>query len=461
MHLDPAFPELRTKQSLRRHITETMTLAWPVILGQVGNFFIETVNTMMIGDMGSLYLSAASIANSIFMLIAVIGIGVSMAMSPLTARLIGAERGGEAMSRMLHQGLISGFWMSILLTGLLLVLAETIPLLGQQPESVPLAQSYLRILALSLPPMLLFLSWKHFLDGFEAVLPGMALTLFMVVIHLFFNWVLIHGKLGFPAMGLDGAGWSSLISRILGVLGIMVYVINSRRFGKYFKARKVFIHRKSELLAIFRIGLPSGIQYLFEVGAFSGAVLLAGRIGQEEQSAHQIAIQIAYFTYMFYLGISTAASIRVGNAVGRKDYPSLRMASIAAVGSGLGFVFLFASFILLARNHLPWLYIDEQAVCDIASRLLLIAAFFQLFDGMQSIVIGALRGVSDVRIPTAVTFIAYWVIGLPSAFLFSEVFRLGVKGIWYGLTIGLGFSAILLILRLLNRIQPKGAASGI
>jgi MATE family multidrug resistance protein len=435
-----------------------MILAWPVIMGQVGNFFIETVNTMMIGDMGSLHLSAASIANSLFMLIAVIGIGVSMAISPLTARLIGGERGEEALSRMLHQGLVSGFWMGILLMGLLFALAETIPLLGQQPESVPLAQSYLRILAWSLPPMLLFLSWKHFLDGFEAVLPGMVLTLSIVVIHLFFNWVLIHGKLGFPAMGLDGAGWSSLISRILGVLGIMVYAITSRRFGKYFRVRQIFIHRKSEILAIFRIGLPSGIQYLFEVGAFSGAVLLAGRIGQEEQSAHQIAIQIAYFTYMFYLGISTAVSIRVGNAMGRKDHPSLRMASIAAVGSGLGFVVLFASLILVTRNHLPRLYIDEQSVCDIASSLLLIAAFFQLFDGMQSIVIGALRGVSDVRIPTAITFIAYWVIGLPCAFLFSEVFKLGVEGIWYGLTTGLGFSAMLLILRLVNRIQPKGLA---
>jgi multidrug resistance protein, MATE family len=179
-------------------------------------------------------------------------------------------------------------------------------------------------------------------------------------------------------------------------------------------------------------------------------------INKEAQSAHQIAIQIASFTYMFYLGISTAVSIRVGNAVGRGDFSSIRKASVAAVLCGLVCVVFFIGLMLSLRFFLPTLYIDEKPVQAIAASLLVIAAIFQLFDGMQAIIMGALRGMSDVTIPLVVTFVAYWIMGLPGAYLLSGVAGLGVDGIWYGLSLGLAFSAILLSIRLLIKVSASG-----
>jgi multidrug resistance protein, MATE family len=452
------------RQGLRSHLQETLALAGPVIAGQIGNMLIGSADTVMIGGLGSRYLAASSIANGLFFLIAVIGIGICVVISPLTAQAIGAQHGEEALSRRLHQGLIVAFWMGLLSMAALLGVAELIPHMQQQPETVPLAQTYLRIVALSAPAMMVYMALKHFLDGFEAVVPGMAVMGFMVVFHVFFNWVLIHGKLGFPAMALDGAGWSTVVSRILGTLIMLAYVVWSKRFGIYFKARDLFRHRWGEIREILKIGIPSGLQYFFEVGAFAGALLLAGRISKEAQSAHQIAIQIASLTYMFYMGISSATSIRVGNAMGRQDAASIRRASLAALLLGLCCVVIFVGSIMGLRHQLPWLYIQELPVVLLASQLLLIAAIFQLFDGIQAIVMGALRGMSDVMLPTGITFVAYWVIGLPAAWYFSEGLGWGVEGIWLGLTSGLAFSALLLCGRLVAHTQasklPKQGDAG-
>lgn len=443
-------------QSLRSHIKETCLLAGPVIAGQIGHMLIASTDTVMIGGLGSRHLAAASIANGLFFLIAVIGMGVCVVISPLTAQAIGANNSADALSRRLHQGMLVALWIGLISMGLVLALADAIPYMQQQPETVPLAQSYLRILAYSLPSMMIFMAVKQFLDGFEAVVYGMAIMGFMVVFHVFFNWVLIYGKLGAPAMELDGAGWSTLVSRILGMGIIIGFVARSKQFGGYFKWRDLLRHRWEEIREILKVGVPSGMQYFFEVGAFAGALLLAGRISKEAQSAHQIAIQIASFTYMFYLGISAAVSIRVGNALGRRDPRSIRRASLAAASTGLGCVVLFVGAIFALRHQLPWLYIQEEAVVLIAAELLLIAAFFQLFDGIQAIVMGALRGMSDVLLPTGITFVAYWVIGLPGAWLFSEQLGWGVEGIWFGLTMGLGFSALMLCGRLATKTRaPK------
>jgi multidrug resistance protein, MATE family len=446
----------RAYLGLGGHMKETAVLAGPVILGQIGHMLIGSADTMMIGVLGSLHLSAATIANSLFFLVGVIGIGVCLIISPLTAQLIGSNRGEDVLSNRLHQGMLVAFWMGLASMVILLGLVEAVPYMGQPEESVPLAQTYLRIIALSLPSMMIFMAMKAFLDGFEAVVPGMSVMGFMVVFHIFFNWVLIHGKLGFPEMGLDGAGWSTVVSRILG-MGIMAwYIAKSRRFGKYLHIGRLLKHQWTEIKEILKVGLPSGFQYFFEVGSFSGAVILAGWVSKEAQSAHQIAIQIASFTYMFYLGISTAVSIRVGNAVGRGDLQAIRKASVAAIFCGLVCVVAFIGLMLGLRFILPTLYIDEKPVQAIAASLLVIAAIFQLFDGMQAIIMGALRGMSDVTIPLVVTFVAYWIMGLPGAWFLSEVMGQGVDGIWYGLSLGLAFSAILLSIRLLFKSGSSG-----
>lgn len=444
---------------LTSHLKATMLLAWPVIVGQLGHMVIATVDTIMIGHLGSRELAAASIGNGIFFLIAVIGIGVNVVISPLTAQALGANESDEALGDRLHQGLLVTFWLCLVSVVLLIGLTFAVPWMGQQPKSVPLAQDYLLILTASLLPMLFYLTFKHFLDGFEAVRPGMVIMGMMVLINIFLNWVLIHGNLGMPAMGLQGAGWATLISRIIGMSILAGYVIFSKRFGRYFDWKRLFRHKMAVIKEILEIGLPSGMQYFFEVGAFAGAVLLAGRISEQAQSAHQIAIQIASITYMFYMGISSAVSIRVGNALGRLEMPAIVLAAKAGLFAGLICVVVFISGMIGLKDFLPAWYIKEEDVVLIAGTLLLIAAVFQFFDGMQAIIMGALRGISDVNIPTGLTFVAYWIIGLPSAWFLSEVLDFGVQGIWYGLTLGLGFSAMMLGFRLYFKLRAEGLKS--
>lgn len=432
--------------SYRSHIKETLKLAVPVIVGNLGYNVIGLADTVMIGRLGSVQLAAATLANSTFFFILVIGFGVTMAISALTSQARGAANQKE-LNGMLHQGTLVSLWMGLISFALILGAAEMLPYLGQEPEVVALAQSYLRIIGISAVPMLLFLAFKHFIEGFEDVLPGNTIMWMTVVANVGLNWLLIYGNLGFPRLELDGAGWATLGARLVGLVAIVAYVLTRMRYQQYRFLHRFWQHDRGLIRKILRIGLPSGFQYFFEVGAFSGAVILAGWIGEDALAAHQIAIQIAALAFMFYLGISNAASIRVGNALGRGDHVALRRAGFGAMYAGLVIVVISVSAMLLFRADVPGLFIPDPNVQRLAILLLGIAAIFQVFDGIQAILVGALRGMSDVRIPTLITFIAYWIIGLPCAYLFSEVLGYGVEGIWYGLTIGLAFSAISLMLR--------------
>ncbi|HHG85089.1 MAG TPA: MATE family efflux transporter [Bacteroidetes bacterium] len=442
------------RASYGSHIRSTLKLAWPVILGQLGHVVIGNADTIMIGKLGATELAAASLANGIFFLFTVIGIGVCIAISPLASQAIGAGESRLYLRNLLHQSVLLTFYLGLIMIGAIIAAGFTFPYLGQEPQVVTLAQSYLNILAISALPMLIFLAYKHFIEGFEYTLPGMLVMALIVALNILLNWLFIYGNAGFPTMGLNGAGWATLIARIVGMILIAVYTHTATQFRAYNYFSNLLQHQKKVIKEILKIGLPSGLMYFFEIGAFSGAVILAGRIGKDAQSAHQIAIQIASFTFMFYLGISSAASIRVGNAHGRNDWPNLKRAGIAGIISGLAFIAIFILIIIPFREILPALYIDDDHVVQIAIPLLLIAAFFQLFDGIQAIIAGILRGMSDVRIPTLITFIAYWIVGLPLAWLIGES-QMSVQGIWYGLTAGLAFSATFLTWRFLQKTKDK------
>jgi len=267
------------------------------------------------------------------------------------------------------------------------------------------------------------------------------------IVNAFTNWLLIFGNWGFPALGLDGAGWATFASRIFMALALMIFVMNN----KFFKQYDVSFHFRSinwpVIKKILSLGLPSGIQYFFEVGAFSFAVIMVGWLGTKQLAAHQIAINLASISFMAVLGISVAGSIRVGNAVGRKDIAETRRAGFTASLLGAS-IMLFAGIIfILFRNYLPTLYVNDEVVISYASSLLIIAALFQISDGTQAVGIGILRGLTDVKIPTAITFIAYWIVGLPVGYLLGFNFGMGVQGVWIGLLLGLTTSAILLTLR--------------
>ena len=430
------------------HLRATLSLSVPVIIGQLGHVLMGFIDNLMIGQLGYVHLSAASLANGAFLLLTVLGIGITFAISPLVAE---ADAGGRAQQagRYLRQGMWLGLGLGLGLVGLVMAAGASLPYLDQPPADVALARSYVYILAWSALPMMLFLVAKQFADGLALTVPAMVVTLIGLACNTGLNWLLIYGHLGFPRLELDGAGYGTLISRVV-MMGLMIgYVLRARRFRVYALTRGWGRFRPAVMYKILRIGLPSGLQYFFEVGAFIGAVVIIGWLDNPSASraAHQIAIQLASITYMVVTGISAGATIRVGQALGRQHFLDLRRAGLAGVYVSLGFMLLTAIGFLAGRQVLPRLFIEDLGVIHLASHLLIFAAAFQLFDGVQAVGVGILRGMQDVRIPTLITLVVYWGISLPVGYLLSGPLGLGVVGIWYGFVLGLGLAAVLLTRR--------------
>ncbi|MCW8813103.1 MAG: MATE family efflux transporter, partial [Chlorobium sp.] len=408
------------------------------------------VDSLMVGRLGAAPLAAAALGSSLTFIVIIIGIGLSMAVTPLVAIAVGAKK-YEDCGIYFRQSLLINTIFSIIIAVLIFFVADLIKYFDQPIEVQVQAQLYMKIIGLSSIPLMLFQTYKQFIEGLSVMRPAMIITLLANIINAFANWVLIFGNLGFPALALDGAGWATFSSRVFMALAMMGFVMNNKIFKDY----DVSFHFKSInwriIKKILSLGLPSGLQYFFEVGAFSFAVVMVGWLGAKQQAAHQIAINLASISFMAVLGISAAGSIRVGNAVGQKDIQETRRAGFTASFLGASVMFFSGLIFISFRNFLPTLYINDKEVISIASSLLIIAALFQLSDGFQAVGIGILRGLTDVKIPTAITFIAYWVVGLPVGYLLGFTFNLGVQGVWIGLLSGLTTSAILLTLRFNSR----------
>jgi multidrug resistance protein, MATE family len=435
---------------LKKHIVSTFQLAYPVIIGQLGIIMMGVVDSLMVGHLGAAPLAAASLGNSLAFIILIIGIGVSLAVTPLVAIAVGANK-FEDCGVYFRQSLLVNSILSVIIALIIYFGADLIKYFNQPYEVQYQAKSFMRIIGFSSIPLMIFQSYKQFIEGLSIMRPAMIIAVLANVINAFGNWVLVFGNLGFPALGLDGSGWATFFSRVFMAIALMGFVMNN----KYFKQFDVSFHYKSinwlMIKKILSLGLPSGFQYFFEVGAFSFAVIMVGWLGTQQLAAHQIAINLASISFMAVLGISVAGSIRVGNAVGMKDIAETRRAGFTASLLGASIMFVAGVIFILFRNILPTLYVNDEVVISYASSLLIIAALFQISDGTQAVGIGILRGLTDVKIPTAITFIAYWIVGLPVGYLLGFTFKLGVQGVWIGLLLGLTTSAILLTLRFNSR----------
>lgn len=429
------------------HIRDTLTLAWPVIAGQLGHIIIAQVDNLMIGQLGSTELAASALANGLFFLVVVFGFGLTSAITPITSERIGAGKIDQHGADIFRQGFIITAGMSFMFLMLLYLIHQLMPFMGQETSVVPLAQDYFFIVSISAIPMLFFLFFKHYIEGFGYTKPGMYLMFIMVALNIFFNWLFIYGQWGLPELGLTGAAYATLMSRSIGCIILFLYLFKHQSIQQH--VRRAIFTKYNNLLffKILKIGIPSGLLIFFEVGAFSAAVVLAGRINEYALSAHQIAISIASFTYMFYLGISSAASIRLGRALGRNDYAFIRKAGVASFLSALILIVFFVLMMLLLRQPLSTIYINDPMVSPAIYDLILMAIMFQLFDGIQAVAQGVLRGVQDVKVPAFFAFVAYWVIGIPAGYLLSEYLDWGLFGIWTSLIIGLTFGATALCAR--------------
>ncbi|NUQ82186.1 MAG: MATE family efflux transporter [Bacteroidetes bacterium] len=427
----------------RLEIKEIMHLAWPVVVSQVGHILFAFFDTIMIGPLGQEYLAAASVANGVFFLIMVFGLGLTFVLSPLTSEKLGARQPGRAPV-VLTAGFYVAIPASMLSFAVIWGLADLFAWMNLPAEVVPLAASYLKILAWSVIPLYLFQIVRQYVDGLGFTRPSMIVTWIGLVLNIVANYALIYGAWGFPALKLDGAGWATFLSRVVMALLMVATLPLLPSLRAYLPLIRHWVPSREVMRKILSVGLPSGAQYFFEVAAFTFASIMCGWIGTAAMASHQVAINLASMTYMVATGFSAAGSIRVGYYLGRNDRAMQRIAGFQVlVFTGLmmaGFGLLF----ILLHPWLPMMYTPDQAVIHTASMLLLIAAVFQISDGVQAVGLGILRAVQDSAVPTAITILAYWVIGIPVGAITAFWLDWGVYGLWAGLSLGLAMSAILL-----------------
>ncbi|MGE5437426.1 MAG: MATE family efflux transporter, partial [Syntrophothermus sp.] len=414
--------------------------------GQLGIILMNVIDAIMVGELGPIPLAASSVANSLFILIFIICVGVALSVSPLVAIAVGENKHYEC-ELLFKNSLFVNVGLNTILFLLTFALSPFLRYLNQPDEVVGQAIIFTNILAFSLIPTSIYHSYKQFIEGLQNTKPAMIITLTAVLINVFINYLLIYGNWGLPRLGLFGAGIGTFTARTFMAFIIFLYVTKSAKYKNFdlkfrFKDYNYKIVRK-----ILAIGLPSGMQYFFEVGAFSFAVIMVGWLGTVQLAAHQIAINLASVPFMAATGISVAGSIRVGNALGRRDVKEIRQAGFTAISLGASIMIFSGIIFVVFNNYLPTLYVNDQAVIRYAATILIIAAMFQIFDGTQAVGIGVLRGITDVKGPTAVTFISYWLLALPIGYYLGFKLHLDIAGVWYGLLIGLIASATLLTLR--------------
>lgn len=427
------------------NVSETVKLALPVIIGQLGQVLMGSIDVMMLGKIGFEAVSATGLANSIFFLIIVIGFGVMASLSPLIAEA-NATGNKQKSVDYLHQGVWIGLIFGLIITLVLYFCAPLIYFLEQPPTDTKLAIDFLQVISFSTIPMLLFMAIKGFTDGLSDTRPAMIITLIGLGLNVFFNYLFIEGNLSFPRLEVKGSALATTLTRFI-MLGMMyIWVVYHKKYADYRVGKNFFTYIQDIFFKILRIGVPSGLQYFFEVGSFVGVTIMLGWMGKEAsqfRAAHQVAIALVSITYMVALGISTASSIRVGDALGRNDLRGIRSAGFTGLGIALIWMALSAFIFITFRQSLLNLYqIQDAFVQETASKLLIIGAFFQIFDGGQVIGLGILRGIQDVKYPTIVTFIAYWLITIPLSYLLGFTFGQGVEGTWYAFLVGLGFAAL-------------------
>jgi len=430
-------------------------LAVPVIMGMLGHTFVQLADNIMVGQLGTAELAAVSLGNSFVFIAMSLGIGFSTAITPLVAEADGAGNQADGKSALKH-GLVLCTVLGLALFGVILLAKPLMYLMEQPPEVVELAIPYLDLVAFSLVPLIIFQAFKQFSEGLSQTKYPMYATILANVVNIVLNYLLIFGSFGFPKMGIVGAAIGTLVSRFIMVAHLWYLLKRREKFRFYvtgFNFRKI---ERRVLDKIISLGFPSALQMFFEVAIFTSAIWLSGVLGKNAQAANQIALNLSSMTFMFGMGLGVAAMIRVGIQKGLRNFKELRRIAKSIFLLTFLLEIVFAALFLLGRHWFPSLYLDVDDVSNmadntevitLAGELLLVAAFFQISDGIQVVVLGALRGLQDVKIPTLITFVAYWGIGFPVMYYLGLKTDLESTGIWFGLLAGLSASAILLYIR--------------
>lgn len=424
----------------------TMRLAFPLMLGQLGHMMTNFADSIMVGGLGSKYLAASALASSIFIIFFYFGIGFTFIITPLVGVANGKQDYQEC-GRLYRSGMYTNLIVGLFLAILTFCSSYILKFLNQPPEVVDLAIPYYQILSLAILPYMVFLTGKSFTEALHNTKIAMYISLICNGINIILNYIWINGLLGFPAMQLNGAGWATTVSRILMSVFITIYIYSVDQYSVIRKTIKWLNFSFKEFKSIFKSGINLAYQSVFEIASFSFAAIIVGWFGTKMLAAHQIAITMASMTYMAASGISSAATIRLSNFKGAKNFQAFKTAGYSAYILAIIFMLCTGTLFIIFNTTIASAFVREHDVIQIAGNFMIIVAVFELFDGIQVVGLGALRGFEDIKIPTLIVVVSYWGFMIPLALVLSKFLGFGAYGVLYSYIIGLFSTALLLFLR--------------
>ncbi len=432
-----------------------LRLALPVVLSQVGQVVVQLADNAMVGRLGALPLAAVSFGGAVFVIFMFWGTGLSLGLTPLVGEAYVRKEYRSAAAFFRHS-LVLYTGVGILLFLLLVLLGVFMDRMGQEPEVVELARPYFYCLAWSIVPFMVYTVFKQFLEGIGNTRTGMAVVLASNVINIGLNWVLIYGKLGFPAMGATGAGLATLIARVCMPLFMVCYCIGNRTMRRYVRLCSAAGYAWRWMRRLLVVGLPISMQMVTEVSAFALSSIMMGWIGATELAAYQIVITFGNLAFMMMVGVSTATTILVSHEYGAGRIGSMKRTVSASIHLGLAFNFLTMLAFIVFRSRIPLLFNDDAAVVAVAAQLFVLAGVYQFPDGLQVVLVGALRGMQDVRSVMRYAFVSYLLVNLPVGYLCAFPLGMGASGLWIGFIFGLSVAAVLYLRRYRMLVRRLG-----
>jgi multidrug resistance protein, MATE family len=450
MHEAPTYDDSPVARTGREELRSTLRLAGPIVVVQLGMMLMGVVDTIFVGHLSAAALGAVALGNLYFFNVAHFSVGTLLALDPLVAQAVGA-RDEAAVARAMQRGLLLAVALSAFTALLMLPAAEFLRAFRQQPEILPAAAGYIRISIWGVLPFLGFVVLRQSLQALHRLRPIVVTIVVANAANVFLNWVLVYGNLGVSALGSDGSAWATAASRWLMAL-LLLWLARDELIRRLVPMRREAL-ALVPLARMMRIGVPIGLQHLLEVGAFGVIGLLMGTLGTAEIAAHQVAITLAATTFMVPLGVGAAAAVRVGHAVGAGDPHGARLAARVALQLGVGFM-VFSGVVFLAfPAALGRIYTSEPGVLALAVLLIPVAGVFQVFDGLQAVSVGILRGVGDVDAPFIIALVGFWLIGFPVSWYLGFHTPAGAIGLWWGFVAGLAAVGVILVVRVRVRLQ--------
>ena len=437
-----------------------LALAVPVVLAELAWITMGIVDTFMVGPLGPEAIGAVGVGSSVFMGVCVFAMGLLLGLDTLVAQSYGANRLDDCHRWLVH-GVVLSLGLAIPVTGILFTLVATLHLWGLDPTVLNLSRDYLRVVSWSLLPLLLYASFRRYLQATGSVQPIMVALVLANVVNGVFNGLLIFGKGGLPALGVEGSAWATVLARVFMASWLLLAIVYRewhRNPGLFHTSLRIDLER---LRRLYALGFPAAMQITLEVGVFATATALAGRLAPSALAAHQIALNMAAFTFMVPYGISSAGAVRVGQAVGRGDAEATARAGWTALLLGAAFMTAAAVVFITCGRALIGAFTPDPEVIRAGVSLLAIAAVFQLCDGLQGVATGVLRGLGDTRSAMIWNLAGHWLIGLPLGYLLCFVVGIGVRGLWWGLSLGLIICGTALLVTWYQRVVKIGRSAEI